>query len=190
MVKRDILSVLDMRNDLERIVDLGLQFKRSRYSEIPSMKNRVLGMIFEKPSTRTRISLETAMVQMGGHAIYLNPNDMQMGRGGETIEDTARVLSGFLDAISYRAFSHQNVARLARYAKVPVINALDDEEHPLQIVADLMTIKEHFGYLRGLNFTYVGDGNNMANSLLLGMAITGVNITVATPKGYEQGSSM
>lgn len=183
-MKRDILSVLDMKDDLDELIDLSIELKKRRYQREPRMDNRVLGLIFEKPSTRTRISFETAMDQLGGHSIYLNPNDMQMGRG-ETIHDTGKVLSGFVDAIAYRAFSHQNVAELAENSSVPVINALDDLEHPVQIIADFMTIKEEKGNLKGLNMVYVGDGNNVANSLLLGAAILGVNITISCPEGYE-----
>ena len=183
-MKRDIISVLDMQEDLEDIIDLSIKLKRNRYHDFPEMHNRMLGMIFEKPSTRTRISLETAMVQLGGHAIYLNPNDMQLGRG-ETVADTARVLSGFLDIISYRAFKHENVLELARNASIPVINALDDLEHPVQILADFMTIKERKKRVSGLKLAYVGDGNNVANSLILASAILGTDISVGCPKGYE-----
>ncbi|AKA48889.1 ornithine carbamoyltransferase [uncultured archaeon] len=183
-MKRDIISVLDMENELDEIIDLSMKLKRNRYESYDHARNRVLGMIFEKPSTRTRVSLETAMAQLGGHAIYLNPNDMQMGRG-ETVADTARVLSGFVDVISYRAFSHSNVVELAQNASVPVINALDDLEHPVQIVADFMTLKEKKGRLGGLKLAYLGDGNNVANSLLLGGAITGMDVYVGCPRGYE-----
>lgn len=183
-MKRDIISVLDMQNDLEDIIDLSIKFKKQRYEQFPEYVNHVLGMIFEKPSTRTRISLETAMTQLGGHAIYLNPNDMQIGRG-ETIADTARVLSGFVDAVSYRAFKHENVVELARNASIPVINALDDLEHPVQIVADFMTVKEKKKRVNGLKVSYVGDGNNVANSLILGSVILGSDVSIGCPKGYE-----
>lgn len=183
-MKRDIISVLDMKDDLEELIDLAIEVKKNRYERYKQCDNRVLGLIFEKPSTRTRISFETAMDQLGGHSIYLNPNDMQMGRG-ETIHDTAKVLSGFLDVIAYRAFKNENVKELARNSTIPVINALDDREHPVQIIADFMTIKEERGTLKGLNLTYVGDGNNVANSLLLASAILGVNITVSCPPGFE-----
>jgi ornithine carbamoyltransferase len=183
-VKRDIISVTDMMEDLEDIVDLSIKLKRERYSSYDVARNRVLGMIFEKPSTRTRVSLETGMTQIGGHAIYLNPNDMQVGRG-ETVADTARVLSKMVDVISYRAFKHSNVVELARNASVPVINALDDLEHPVQIVADLMTIKEKKGKLEGLKLAYSGDGNNMANSLMLGCAITGMDASIGCPEKYK-----
>lgn len=183
-MKRDIISVLDMANDLEDIIDLSIKLKRQRYEQFPQFTNHVLGMIFEKPSTRTRVSLETAMTQLGGHAIYLNPNDMQIGRG-ETIADTAKVLSRFVDVISYRAFRHENVVELAKNASVPVINALDDLEHPVQIVADFMTIKEKKGRVNNLKVSYVGDGNNMANSLILGSVVLGSDISIGCPKGRE-----
>lgn len=183
-MKRDIISVLDMAGDLEDIIDLSIKLKRQRYEQFPQFTNHVLGMIFEKPSTRTRVSLETAMTQLGGHAIYLNPNDMQIGRG-ETIGDTAKVLSRFVDVISYRAFKHENVVELAKNASVPVINALDDLEHPVQIVADFMTVKERRGRVNNLKVSYVGDGNNVANSLILGTVLLGSDIAVGCPKGHE-----
>ncbi|MDS0257331.1 ornithine carbamoyltransferase [Thermoplasmatales archaeon AK] len=188
-MKRDIISVLDMREDFTSIIDRSIKLKKSRYSGSENLKNRVLGMIFEKPSTRTRVSLETAMVQLGGHAIYLNPNDMQIGRG-ETIEDTAKVLSGFVDAISYRAFRHSDVVALARNATVPVINALDDLEHPVQMLADFMTIYEAFGKFGGLKVSYVGDGNNVANSLMLASALVGADFSIGCPRGYEPDKSL
>lgn len=183
-MKRDIISVMDMKDDLEDIIDLSIKLKKYRYEQFPEFRNHVLGMIFEKPSTRTRVSLETAMTQLGGHAIYLNPNDMQIGRG-ETIGDTAQVLSRFVDVISYRAFKHENVLELARNATVPVINALDDLEHPVQIVADFMTVKEKKGKVSGLKVAYLGDGNNVANSLMLGSALLGSDFSIGCPKGYE-----
>ncbi len=183
-MKRDIISAFDMSDDLEDIIDLSITLKKRRYDYEPVLRNNILAMIFEKPSTRTRISLETAIEQLGGHGIYLNPNDMQVGRG-ETIADTARVLSGFADFISYRAFKHSNVLELARNSRIPVINALDDLEHPVQIVADFMTVKENFGKLHGKKLAYVGDGNNMANSLIAGSSILGVDISVGSPKGHE-----
>ena len=141
-------------------------------------------MIFEKPSTRTRISLEAAMEQLNGHAIYLSPKDMHLG-DGETIADTARVMSRFLDVISYRAFDYMNVRELAKYATIPVLNALDNMEHPMQIVADFMTIMEKKNRLENLKMAYVGDGNNVVNSLLLGAAITGMDISVACPDHHD-----
>lgn len=188
-MKRDLLSAFDMKDDLEDIVDLAISLKKKRYDYEPVLSRHILGMIFEKPSTRTRVSLETAIEQLGGHAIYLNPNDMQIGRG-ETVADTARVLSRFVDFISYRAYSSENEAELARNATVPVINALDNKEHPVQIVADFMTMKEKFGKLQGLKLAYVGDGNNMANSLIAGAAILGVNVSIAAPPGHKPESSI
>ncbi|SMD30375.1 ornithine carbamoyltransferase [Picrophilus oshimae] len=181
-MKRDIISVYDMKDDLEDIIELSIKLKKDR--TIKFSEKKILAMIFEKPSTRTRNSLEVAMEQLNGHAIYLNPNDMQIGRG-ETIADTARVLSRFVDIISYRAFNHDDVVELARHATVPVLNALDNLEHPMQIVADFMTVYEKKHRLKGLKLAYIGDGNNMANSLLLGSSILGVDISIACPKGFE-----
>ncbi|MHB8547743.1 MAG: ornithine carbamoyltransferase [Thermoplasmataceae archaeon] len=183
-MKRDILSVFDMEGDLEQIIDLSIKLKKNRYESYDVAHNRVLGMIFEKPSTRTRVSFETAIDQLGGHAIYLNPNDMQIGRG-ETIADTGRVLSRFVDAIAYRAFKHTNVVELANNSSIPVINALDDVEHPVQIVADYTTFLEKIHSFHGKKLAYVGDGNNMANSLIIGAAILGVDISIGCPKGHE-----
>jgi ornithine carbamoyltransferase len=181
-MKRDILSVADMQNDLEDIIDLSIKLKKDR--TIKFSEKKILGMIFEKPSTRTRISLEAAMEQLNGHAIYLSPKDMHLG-DGETIADTARVMSRFLDVISYRAFDYRNVRELAKYSTVPVLNALDNKEHPMQIVADFMTIMEKKHRLENLKMAYIGDGNNMANSLLLGAAITGMDISVACPENHD-----
>ncbi len=187
-MKKDLISIVDIKDELPEIIDLALEMKRRQQMGEREMqqvlKNRSLAMIFEKPSTRTRVSFEVAMTQLGGHALYLSPRDMQLGRG-ETIADTAKVLSRYVDAIVYRAFKHEMVVELAENASVPVINALDDLEHPCQIVADLMTIKEKKGELRGLKLAYVGDGNNVANSLMLGAAIMGMDFYIACPEGYE-----
>ena len=148
------------------------------------LRGRSLAMIFEKSSTRTRVSFEVGMTQLGGHALFLSPSDMQLGRG-ETIADTARVLSRYVDGIMYRAFKHENVRELARHSTVPVINGLDDREHPCQIISDLFTIQERKGPFDGLKLAYVGDGNNVCNSLLLGCAIVGMDMTAAFPAGYE-----
>ncbi len=185
-MKRDIISVLDMKNDFEKFVDDGIVLKKSFRSgkRDSSLDRKTLAMIFEKASTRTRVSFETAMTQLGGHAIYLSPRDMQMGRG-ETVADTARVLSGMVDAVLYRAFEHDNVVELAENSSIPVINGLDNLEHPTQIVADYMTIKEKKGRLKGLKIAYVGDGNNTSNSLMLAAGLVGANFWIATPEGYE-----
>ena len=178
--------MLDVKEDLNEILELASEIKKKQKSgEVyEPLKNKTLGMIFEKPSTRTRISFEVGMTQLGGHAIYLSPKDMQMGRG-ETVADTARVLSRYVDGIMYRAFSHDVMLELAKNATVPVINGLDDVEHPTQILADLLTIKEHKGHFKGLKFVYVGDGNNVANSLALGAAMVGMDFYIACPEGYE-----
>jgi len=149
-MKRDIVSVLDMEKDFEDFIREGIELKkRFKKGEISNtLTGKTLAMIFEKPSTRTRVSFETAMTQLGGHAIYLSPRDMQMGRG-ETVADTARVLSRMVDGILYRAFDNKNVKELAKYSTVSVINGLDDLEHPTQMVADFMTVLEHKGKFKG-----------------------------------------
>ena len=185
-VKRDFLGVLDAEKDFIAIVELAANLKnRARAGELyEPLKNKNLAMIFEKSSTRTRVSFEVGMAQLGGHALYLNPQDLQLGRG-ETIADTARVLSRYVDAIVYRAFRHGDVAELARWATVPVINALDDVEHPCQALADVFTIQEHKGDLKGLRLAYVGDGNNVCHSLLLAGAIVGMDVAVACPEKFR-----
>jgi ornithine carbamoyltransferase len=185
-VTRHLISVTDLEGKLEDLIDRAIAMKRAfKAGDAPKvLDGRALAMIFEKPSTRTRVSFEVGMHQLGGHGLFLSPNDLQMGRG-ETVEDTARVLSRFVDGIMYRAFDHGVMERLAGAAEVPVINALDDIEHPCQIVADLMTVKEHFGRLRGVTVAYVGDGNNVANSLALGCALVGADLRIGTPPGYE-----
>lgn len=185
-MKRDLISMLDVKDDLEKIIDLGIDLKRRSKSgmSIELLKGKTLAMIFEKSSTRTRVSFEVGMIKLGGHAIFLSKNDIQLGRG-ETIEDTALVLSRYCDIIMYRATISESVKELAKYASVPVINGLDNKEHPCQVIADLMTIKEHKGKLKGLNFVYIGDGNNnMAHSYLLGCAIAGLNIKIVAPRRY------
>ena len=185
-MKRDLISMLDVKDDLEEIIDLSIKLKeKSRRGEsIQLLKEKNLCMIFEKSSTRTRVSFEVGINLLGGHPIFLSINDIQLGRG-ETIEDTAMVLSRYADMIMYRAKSNTSMKELAQYASIPVINGLDDKEHPCQVVTDLMTIKEHKGRLKGLNFVYIGDGkNNMSHSYLLGCGIAGINITIVTPKSY------
>jgi ornithine carbamoyltransferase len=149
----------------------------------PILAGKTLGMIFTKSSTRTRVAFDVGMYQLGGHPIFLNANDIQIGRG-ETIHDTAKVLSRMLDAIMIRTFKHQDVVDLAKFGTIPVINGLTDDQHPTQVLADLLTIKEHKGTLKGLKFCYVGDGNNVANSLLQACAKAGMHISVASPLGY------
>jgi ornithine carbamoyltransferase len=185
-MKRDLISMLDVKNDIEDIIDLGIQLKKKnkKGETTHHLKGKNLGMIFEKSSTRTRVSFEVGMEKLGGHALFLSKNDIQLGRG-ETIEDTALVLSRYVDLIMYRAMSNDAMKELAKYASIPVISGLDDKEHPCQIITDLMTIKEHKKPLKGLNFVYFGDGqNNMANSYLLGCAMVGMNVTIISPKKY------
>jgi ornithine carbamoyltransferase len=185
-MKRDLISMLDIQDDLQDIIDLGIQLKRQSKSgqSIQLLKGKTLGMIFEKSSTRTRVSFEVGMTKLGGHSLFLSTNDIQLGRG-ETIEDTGLVLSRYVDIIMYRANSNAAVVELAKHATVPVISGLDDKEHPCQVVTDLMTIKEYKKTLKGLQFVYAGDGNNnMAHSYLLGCGIAGLNIRIVSPKKY------
>ena len=178
--------MLDVKDDLIEIIDLGIKLKKkSKNGEnIELLKGKTLGMIFEKSSTRTRVSFETGMTKLGGHAIFLSKDDIQLGRG-ETIEDTALVLSRYVDLIMFRAMSNKAMKELARHATVPVISGLDDKEHPCQVITDLMTIKEHKGKLKGLNMVYIGDGaNNMSHSYLLGCGIAGMNIRIVSPRKY------
>ena len=178
--------MLDVKDDLMDIIDLGIELKKKGKNgeKTDLLEGKTLGMLFEKSSTRTRVSFETGMTKLGGHAIFLSKNDIQLGRG-ETIEDTALVLSRYVDVIMYRAMSNKTMRELAEHATVPVINGLDDKEHPCQVITDLMTIKEHKGELRGLNLVYLGDGaNNMAHSYLLGCGIVGMNIKIVSPEKY------
>ncbi len=148
------------------------------------LKGKSLGLIFAKSSTRTRVSFEVAMYQLGGYSLFLSSNDIQLGRG-ETVSDTAKTLSRYIDGIMIRTYKHSDVVDLAYCGTIPVINGLTDNQHPCQILADLQTIRESKGQLKGLKLAYVGDGNNVANSLLIGCAKVGMNISVATPEGYE-----
>jgi len=184
-MKRDLISIVDVEKDLIALLELSQSLKnRSIAGQISEpLKGRSLAMIFEKPSTRTRVSFEVAMTELGGHALYLSSSDLQLGRG-ETIADTARVLSRYVDGIVYRAFKHEDVLELARHSTVPVINALDNVEHPCQILADLLTVKEKKGEMKGLKLAYVGDGNNVCNSLMLGCSLLGIKVTVGCPEDY------
>jgi ornithine carbamoyltransferase len=185
-MKRDLISMLDVKDDLDEILNLAIDLKtKSKKGEkVELLKGKTLGMIFEKSSTRTRVSFEVGMTKLGGHAVFLSKNDLQLGRG-ETIEDTALVLSRYVDLIMYRAMSYIAMNNLAEHSTVPVISGLDDKEHPCQVITDLMTIKEHKESLKGLNLVYLGDGsNNMANSYLLGCAIVGMNVKIISPQKY------
>ncbi len=182
---KDLISILDVKDELKEILRrAGEMKKKYKNGEKPTpLENKSLGMIFEKPSTRTRISFEVGTTQLGGSALYLSPDDLQLGRG-ETIADTAKVLSRYVDGIMYRAFDHEMMVELAENSSVPVISGLDDREHPCQILADLLTIKEKKGDF-DQKLTYVGDGNNVCNSLLLGSAIVGMDMVACTPEDYK-----
>jgi ornithine carbamoyltransferase len=173
---KEILSIIKLASNLKK------EMKSGRSRQL--LKGKVLGMLFQKPSTRTRVSFETGMFQLGGNTVYLSVNDIQLSRG-ESIEDTARTLSLYLDCIIARVYDHADVQKLANAASVPVINGLSDIFHPCQILADLLTIQENKEKLKGLSLAWIGDGNNVCNDLLLGCAKIGINMTAACPKGYE-----
>lgn len=182
-----LLKLLDLRTEeITGILDLADQLKYERKHNIPHelLKGQTLGMIFQKSSTRTRVSFETGMYQLGGHALFLSSRDLQIGRG-EPVQDTARVLSRYLDGIMIRTFEQKEVEDLAKFGSIPVINGLTDFCHPCQVLADLMTIREKFGSFSGLKMCFIGDGNNMANSLIVGGLKVGMNVAVATPDGYK-----
>lgn len=184
---KHLLKLMDCTpEEILGILDLADRLKAERKAGIahPLLAGKTLGMIFEKSSTRTRVSFETGMYQLGGHALFLSSRDLQIGRG-EPVQDTARVLSRYLDGIMIRTFAQEEVEDLARYGSIPIINGLTDFCHPCQVLADLMTIREHKGKLAGLNMCYIGDGNNMANSLIVGGLKTGMHVSVACPKDYR-----
>ena len=181
LIGRDLLSLADLSSaELQELLELATQLKLGK---LKLHCRQVLGLLFSKASTRTRVSFTVAMYQLGGQVIDLHPNVTQVSRG-EPIQDTARVLDRYLDVLAIRTFAQQELETFAKYAKIPVINALTDLEHPCQILADLLTIQEKFGTLAGLTLTYVGDGNNVANSLMLGCALVGMNVRIAFPSGY------
>lgn len=178
-----LLSVSDIKDDVKYILDLAEKIKAGEIEEKP-LEGKTLAMIFQKSSTRTRLSFDVGMYQLGGRAIFLSSNDLQMGRG-EPISDTAKVLSRFVDGIMIRAIKHSDVEELAEYSEVPVISGLTDLEHPCQALADMLTIKEHLGDWKGKKICFVGDGNNVSNSLLLIAPLLGMDMSLACPKGYE-----
>lgn len=192
MSNRSLISIADLSpRKIAALLDRAEDMKAERsgrggcaFGDRLPLAGKSVAMIFEKPSTRTRVSLEVAATELGGHPLYLSANELQLGRG-ETIGDTARVLSRYVHGITARVFSHRTVEELAAHSSVPVINALSDQEHPLQILADLMTIREHFGYLEGLRIAWIGDGNNVCNSLILASAMLKMKMVVASPRGYE-----
>ncbi|MBD2741221.1 ornithine carbamoyltransferase [Coleofasciculus sp. FACHB-1120] len=179
---RDLLSLADLSaEEMKELLDLAAQLKTHQLS---LRCNKVLGLLFYKASTRTRVSFSVAMYQLGGQVIDLNPNVTQVSRG-EPLVDTARVLDRYLDILAIRTFEQEDLQSFANYAKIPIINALSDLEHPCQVLADLLTVQECFGTPDGLTLTYLGDGNNMANSLLLGCALMRMNVRIATPAEYQ-----
>ena len=184
-MKRDFLSLAAYeRNELEKIINLASRLKARREEATEKLRGKTLGMLFQKPSTRTRVSFEVAMNQLDGRAIYLGWNDLQLGRG-ETIADTAKALSRYVDAIVARVNRHEDIEELARNASVPVINGLSDRFHPCQALADLLTIEEKMGRLEDVKVAFVGDATNVCNSLMIGCAKMGTHISVAGPKEYQ-----
>ncbi|QSG04253.1 ornithine carbamoyltransferase [Natranaeroarchaeum sulfidigenes] len=186
MSTRHFLDVDDLtRTELETVLDVASEYKAEYKDGLhhDDFDQRTLGMLFQKPSTRTRVSFETGMTQLGGHAVFLGESDIQLGRG-EPLKDTSRALSRYVDVLMARVFKHANIEELARYADVPVINGLTDDAHPCQTLADLLTIREHRGELDDVTAAWVGDGNNVAQSFALGCALADVDLTVATPEGY------
>ncbi len=185
---KDLLTIHDLsQEELAEILETAARLKMEQKAGIPHpiLKGKTLAMIFEKSSTRTRVSFETGIFQLGGQGLFLSTRDIQLGRG-EPVKDTARVLSRYVDGIMIRTFAHSEVEEFAEYASVPVINALTDLLHPCQVLTDLLTMQEYKGKnLKGLHFAYIGDGNNMANSYLYGCAKAGIHCTIACPKGYE-----
>lgn len=174
--EKEILSILDLADQLK--------YERKHNIEHPLLKGKSIGLIFQKSSTRTRVSFETGAYQLGAQPLFLSSRDLQIGRG-EPVQDTARVLSRYLDCIMIRTYEQKEVEDLANFGSIPVINGLTDYCHPCQVLADLMTIREKYGLLKGLKMCYIGDGDNMANSLIVGGLKVGMKVSVATPKGYE-----
>lgn len=180
---KDLLTLKDLsEEDINALLTEAGELKQNKIQ--PIFHGKTLAMIFEKSSTRTRVSFEAGMAQLGGNALFLSQKDLQLGRG-ETVADTAKVLSGYVDAIMIRTFEHEKVEELAKEADIPVINGLTDKYHPCQALADLLTIKEIKGKLKGIKVAYIGDGNNVAHSLMIGCAKMGCDISIASPKGYE-----
>jgi ornithine carbamoyltransferase len=189
LAKRDFLAIPDLAADeLERVMTLALDMKAGRYREKP-LAGKTLAMVFAKSSTRTRVSFEVGMYQLGGHALFLSSRDIQLGRG-EPIKDTARVLSRYVDGIMIRTFDHADVEELARYASIPVINGLTDLLHPCQVLADLMTVREALGGWAGKTVAWIGDGNNMANSWINAAGRLGFELRIACPEGYDPNSEI
>jgi len=185
-MKRDFLTVRDISaEELIALLNRAFELKSGKDASSCPLIGKSIGIYFEKASTRTRLSFQVGIYQLGAQAIYINPNELQLGRGGETIEDTARVLSRYLHGFVVRTFAHKTIERFAHNATIPVINGLTDLHHPCQALADVMTIKEKKGKLNGVRLAYIGDGNNVANSLIEATALTGIDLVLACPKGFE-----
>ncbi len=184
---KDLLTLAELTpKEFVDLIDCSIKLKKEHKKGVnkPILKNKTLTMIFQKPSTRTRVSFEIGMYQLGGYAINLSSNDMQLSRG-ESVEDTAKTLSLYTDCIMARVYEHELLDKLSKHASVPVINGLSDSFHPCQILADFMTIKEKKGKLKGLKIAWIGDGNNVCNSMIYGAALSGIDMSIATPKGFE-----
>ena len=185
MIKRDFITLEDWScEDIEKLLTLAQSVKNNRSKTLEHLKGKSMGLIFQKPSNRTRVSFEVGFAQLGGYCIYLGPEEIDLGKR-ESTADVAKTLSRYLDVIVARTFNHQDILELAQHAAIPVINGLSDLEHPCQALADLLTIQEKFKKLKGLTFAYVGDGNNVCHSLLLGCARLGLHMKIACPQGYE-----
>ncbi|GMR03246.1 MAG: ornithine carbamoyltransferase [Thermodesulfovibrionia bacterium] len=184
-MKKDFLTLSDLTaEEISAVLNRAGELKSGKDASACPLLGKSIGLFFEKASTRTRISFQTGIYQLGAQAIYINPNDLQLNRG-ETIEDTARVISRYLHGIVIRTFAHKTIENFAQNSTIPVINGLTDLHHPCQVLADLLTIEEKKGSLKDIRLTYIGDGNNVANSLMEAAALTGINLTVSSPKGYE-----
>jgi len=184
-MKKDFITLADFTAaELYEFINIAKEIKKKPNSFKNTLKGKTLAMIFQKPSTRTRVSFEVAMYQLGGLALFLSSSELQLGRG-ETISDTARVLSRYVDAIVARTYSHNDIIELAKFSTIPVINGLSDLLHPCQALADFFTVMEKKKYFQGIKFSYIGDGNNVCHSLLIGASILGINISVATPQNYN-----
>ena len=184
---KDLLTLAELTpKEFSSLIDYSIKLKKElkKGGNKPILKNKTLTMIFQKPSTRTRISFETGMYQLGGHAINLSSNDMQLSRG-ESVEDTAKTLSRYVDCVMARVYDHDLLDTLSKYADIPIINGLSNSFHPCQILADFMTIKEKKGSIDGLKIAWIGDGNNVCNSMIYGAALSGIDMSIATPKGFE-----
>jgi len=186
-MKRDFLSLLDLsEQELDLLIKRALKLKKERskgHKALP-LKGKTVGLIFEKSSTRTRVSFEVGVTELGGNALFLSSKDLQMGRG-EPIKDTARVLSRYIHGIVYRCYSHETLKELAQFTTIPVINGLSDYNHPVQVLSDLFTLYEHFGDYKNLSVAWIGDGNNMANAWIEAHILLGFELKMACPKGYE-----